>query len=67
MTNCRPPTKIAPTIIKCAAEAYENAKRRVHVFDDLPAKVPRLDEGAESEDEIEYDSDFEKNDTDELF
>ncbi len=54
------------SIIKSAAEAYENAKRRVHVFDDPPTKVPRLDEEAESEDEIESDSDFETSDIDEL-
>ncbi len=46
--------------------AYENSKRRVHVFDDPPAKVPRLDEEAESEDEIESDSYFETCNTDEL-
>ena len=52
--------------MKYAAEAYENAKRRVRVFDDPPAKVPRLDEEAESEDEIESDIDFGTSDTDEL-
>ncbi len=47
---------------KAAAEA----KCRVRVFDDQPSKVPRLDEEAESEDEIESDSDFETSDTDKL-
>ena len=54
------------SIIKSATEAYEKAKRCVRVFDDPPAKVPRLDEEAESENEIESHSDFETSDTDKL-
>ena len=45
-------------IIRPVTEAYENAKHCVRVFNDPSANVPRLDEEAESVDEIESDSDF---------
>ena len=51
------------SIIKYAAEAYENAKRRVRVFDDYKSSK---DEEAESKDEIESDIEFGTSDTDEL-
>ncbi len=50
-------------IVKSAVEAYEIAKSPV---DDPPAKVARLDEEAESEEEIESYSDFGTSETDEL-
>ncbi len=51
------------SIIRSPAEAFEILKRHV---DDPPAKVPRLDEEAESEDEVKSYSGFETSDIDEL-